>query len=222
MARESLELKRKRSIEVFRRLREEFPDPKCPLDYQTPFQLLVAVILSAQCTDERVNKVTPALFAAAPDSFAMQKLGEAKIRKLIRSINFFNNKAANLFEMSKIVSTRYGGEIPQTLDGLVELPGVGRKTANVVLGNIFKVPGIVVDTHVTRLCNRLGFTRETDAVKIEKELEKIFDPKDWIDSSHLLIFHGRKTCPARKPQCGTCVLRALCPSRDKEADAWKT
>lgn len=203
----------RRGAEIVKLLREEFPEPVCALDHEGPFQLLVATILSAQCTDIRVNKVTPALFQAASTPEAMVKLGEKRIRTLIKSINFFNNKAHNIWAASKKLIQEHGSQVPSSLEKLVELPGVGRKTANVVLGNAFGVPGVVVDTHVRRLSNRLNFTTQDDPVKIESELEKLFPREDWVDLSHLLILHGRKTCNARKPVCEGCLIARFCPSR---------
>jgi endonuclease-3 len=207
--------------EVLAALRLDHPKPETALHYETPYQLLIAVMLSAQCTDERVNKVTPALFAAAPTPQAMVDLGLAKIRAAIRSINFFNNKSENVLKASKILLREHGGEVPGDLDKLVALPGVGRKTANVVLNDAFGGGGIVVDTHVTRVANRLGLVRATDAVKIEKELEGIIPRDQWRFVAHLFILHGRATCKALKPDCGRCSIAELCPSKGLPADAWK-
>ena len=220
--RESHEQKRQRAREVMDRLLLDHPEPKIALHFETPYQLLIATILSAQCTDERVNKTTPALFALAPDAASMSKLGLAKIKQAIKSINFFNNKAENILKCSLLLVSRHGGEVPRTLDDLVALPGVGRKTANVVMNDAFGEPGIVVDTHVTRLANRLGFvSRETDAVKIEFALQKLIEVDRWSKTAHLLILHGRQTCKALKPDCERCALVDLCPSAFKKADAWK-
>lgn len=209
----STNLKPKRATEVVKRLRAEIPNPECALIHEGPYQLLIATMLSAQCTDARVNLVTPALFKAAPDASAMVQLGEKKIRELVKSINFFNTKAKNIYLASKILVDDYAGNVPAELAKLVELPGVGRKTANVVLGNAFDVPGLVVDTHVKRLANRLGLTKHQDPVDIEHDLEKIVPREDWVDLAHLLILHGRATCTARAPRCDRCVLADLCPSR---------
>jgi endonuclease-3 len=174
--------------------------------------LLVATILSAQCTDERVNKVTPHLFSEYPSSFDMAKARVEDIEELIKSTNFFRNKAKALKAMSEVLVEKHQGEVPKDLESLVELAGVGRKTANVVLGNAYEiVSGIVVDTHVTRLSNRMGWTQSENAVVIEQELQKIIPREDWIQISHWLITHGRAVCKARKPDCDTCFLFELCP-----------
>lgn len=196
-------------IRLFQRY---YPDAHCALDFETPFQLLVATILSAQCTDERVNKVTPHLFAQYPSSFEMAKARVEDIEELIKSTNFFRNKAKALKSMSEVLVEKHKGEVPKTLDPLVELAGVGRKTANVVLGNAYNIiSGVVVDTHVTRLSNRLGWTKSENAVQIEQELQKIIPHEQWIQISHWLITHGRAVCKARKPECDTCFLFELCP-----------
>lgn len=199
--------------ETLKRLRGEFPEPVCALVHDGPYQLLIATMLSAQCTDARVNIVTPELFRQAPTPQAMVALGEAKIKHLIRSINFFNNKAKNIFNASKAILAEHDGRVPPAMDALTALPGVGRKTANVVLGTGFQIPGVVVDTHVTRLANRFGWAKGSDAVKLEHQLEKIVPREDWIDLSHLLILHGRATCKALRPLCDACVVADLCPSR---------
>ena len=221
MARESADERRKRADEVIRRLREHIPEARCALHHTNDFQLLVAVILSAQCTDERVNKVTPALFQTVKGPADVLKLGAAKLEKAIGSINFFRTKAKNILGAAQMLMDQHGGKVPANLDDLTALPGVGRKTANVVLGEIFAVPGIVVDTHVRRVTNRLRLTKELEPVDIERDLEKVLARDAWIISSHLFILHGRQTCNARKPLCGECVLRRLCPSRDLDPDAWK-
>lgn len=202
---------RKRMAQVLEILRGEFPEAKCSLDYETPYQLLVATILSAQCTDERVNKVTPALFKRfpGPKEAAAAKLSE--LEKLVKSTGFYKNKALSIREMSRAVLEKHGGVVPQTLEELTALRGVGRKTANVLLGNAFGIPGMVVDTHVGRLARRLGFTAETDPVKVEYALMEVVPREDWALYSHLMIYHGRKTCMARSPRCGECPLAALCP-----------
>lgn len=201
------------SAEVLKRLRIAYPDAHCELAFATPLQLLIATILSAQCTDKRVNMVTPALFATYPDSRALADADPAELEEIIRSTGFFRNKTKSLIGMARAVEDRHGGEIPDTMESLVELPGVGRKTANVILGNAFsKNLGVVVDTHVTRLSRRLGLTRQSDAVKIEQDLMPLFARGDWTLISHLLIFHGRQVCTARSPRCGLCVLNDICPS----------
>lgn len=193
------------------RLAEEHPDAHCELNYDTPFQLAVATILSAQCTDVRVNKVTPALFASYPDAAAMAGADIHHVEELIRSTGFFRNKAKNIVAMANAVMEEYGGEMPRTLDELVQLPGVGRKTANVILGNAFGVPGLTVDTHFLRLIRRLGITTSTNAVTVEKQVMPLLDEEEWTMFSHRLIFHGRRVCTARNPRCEECVLDDICP-----------
>lgn len=204
----------KRAEKIISTLREEFPEAKCALHHEGPFQLLIATILSAQCTDDRVNKVTPELFKQAPTALAMKKLGLKKIETLISSINFYPTKAKNIFKTCEILVKQYKEEVPQNLEDLVALPGVGRKTANVVLGNAFGVPSMVVDTHVQRISHRLKLVpaRSNDPEKIELDLQKVYPPKDWVQFSHLLILHGRKTCTARRTFCQSCTLAKLCPS----------
>jgi endonuclease-3 len=200
-----------RTIE--RLLRKEYPDAHCELDYRSPLELAVATILSAQCTDKRVNMVTPALFARFPTAAALAAADQSEVEQLIKSTGFFRNKAKSIIGMAKAVVAKHGGEIPRTVDELFALPGIGRKTANVILGNAFGInEGIVVDTHVARLSKRLGLTRETDAVKIEHALMPLFPRTSWTLISHLLIWHGRRVCDARKPRCADCVLRRICPS----------
>lgn len=202
-----------RTLEILARLRREHPDAACALVAADAYQLLVATILSAQCTDERVNLVTPALFARFPDARALAAAPVDELEELVRTTGFFRNKARNLLGMAQAVVAEHGGAIPSTMEALVALPGVGRKTANVVLGNAFgRNEGIVVDTHVQRLSGRLGLTREDDPVKIERDLMPLVPRADWTLWSHLLILHGRRVCNARKPRCGDCVLADLCPS----------
>jgi endonuclease-3 len=192
-------------------LRKIYPEVKTPLFHQNPFQLLVATILSAQCTDKQVNQVTPVLFQRlkTPADFAAAPL--KSIEKLIRPTGFFHNKAQNIKNCSKALLDRHSGKVPQTLEELVQLPGVGRKTANVVLGAAFGISGVVVDTHVARISARLGLTENKDPVKIEFDLMKIIPQRAWNDFSLQLIFFGRETCMARKPKCPTCPLNKLCP-----------
>lgn len=202
-----------RANEVYEILEATYPDAHCALDHRNAFELTVATILSAQCTDERVNLVTPALFEAFPDAASLAQARIEEVEALVRSTGFYRNKAKNLVGMAEVVVARHGGEIPTAMDDLVELPGVGRKTANVVLGNAFGIDeGIVVDTHVKRLSNRLGFTRKEDPVKVEEDLVKLFARDRWTQLSHILIFHGRQQCPARKPRCAGCPVNHLCPS----------
>lgn len=201
--------------EYIRLFKKYYPDAHCALHHSNPEELLVATILSAQCTDDRVNIVTKTLFKKYPTIKDYAKADIAELEQDIRSTGFYKNKAKSIKAMATIVSEKYKGKVPRTLEELVELPGVGRKTANVVLGNSFGIAsGIVVDTHVTRLSNRLGLTKhKSDAVKIEKDLIKIVPEKDWIQFSHWLIVHGRQVCKARKPQCEVCFLQEICPKK---------
>ena len=210
---ESILKKRKRLAYVVSHLKEEYPDSKCSLHYKTSFQLLVATILSAQCTDERVNKVAKNLFAKYPEAKDFATLPLETLKKEIYSTGFYNNKSKSIKGMSIAVIEKYGGELPQTLIEMIELPGVGRKTANVVLGNIHGIPSIVVDTHVTRITNLLHFVKNKNAVKIEKELAEILDKNDWTLFAHLLIDHGRAVCIANRPKCNNCVISEFCPSK---------
>lgn len=211
--RESKAARTERAAEILRRLHEEYPDAECALVHRNPYELLVATILSAQCTDERVNRVTPALFERYPAPEDMAAARQEDVEELIHSTGFFRNKSKNLIGMATAVTEQHGGEIPSTMDELTALPGVGRKTANVVLGNAFDTNvGVVVDTHVRRVSQRLGFTRQKTPEKIEKDLMAIIPRDEWTDLSHLLIFHGRQVCVARKPKCEVCVLSDLCPS----------
>jgi endonuclease-3 len=209
----SLADKRAWAEEIYRRLAAEYPDAHCELDYRNPYELLVATILSAQCTDRRVNMVTPELFRRYPDAAALANAVPEELERIIQSTGFFRSKAKNLLGMAGALVDRHGGEVPAEMDALTRLPGVGRKTANVVLGNAFDINvGVVVDTHVGRLARRLGLTNETDAVKIERALMPLFPRETWTMLSHLLIWHGRRVCDARKPRCGDCVLADRCPS----------
>jgi endonuclease III len=201
-----------RALQVVERLKSAYPDAHTELDHHDPFQLLVATILSAQTTDERVNMVTPVLFAQYPDARSLAQAPLPEVEEIIKSTGFYHSKARAIVEMAQDVVERYGGEVPPRMDDLVTLRGVGRKTANVVLGVAFGVPGFAVDTHVTRLTRRLGLTRQTDPVKIEAEVTALVPPKDWSDFSLRLILHGRRVCIARNPKCGECVLNDICPS----------
>jgi endonuclease-3 len=202
-----------RTLEILSHLTQVYPDARCALSHQSPYQLLVATILSAQCTDVRVNLVTPALFAAYPDPAALARARQPDVERLIQSTGFFRNKAKNLIAMAQAVVAEHGGRIPSTMEELHALPGVGRKTANVVLGNAFGInEGVTVDTHVTRLAGLLRLTRHGDPVKIEQDLMRLVPRDQWTLLSHLLILHGRAVCIARRPQCGRCVLADLCPS----------
>lgn len=211
--RESAADRRARARRIVTRLKRAYPGARCALDHRTPYELLVATILSAQCTDARVNQVTPALFARYPTAADLARAEPGEVEEMIRSTGFFRNKTRSLLGMARALVERHGGEVPASMEALRVLPGVGRKTANVVLGNAFGIDaGIVVDTHVTRLSRLLGLTRHTDPVKIEGDLMELVPRKDWTLLSHLLIFHGRQVCIARRPRCGDCVLAALCPS----------
>jgi len=201
------------ALEVFSRLKREYPDARTELDYKTPLQLAIATILSAQCTDKRVNMVTPLLFQTFPTAASLADAPPEKLEEIIKSTGFFRNKTKSLIGLGKALVERHNGEIPDSMEELVKLPGIGRKTANVILGNAFgKNEGIVVDTHVARLSHRLGLTKETDPIKIEQDLMPLFPRKDWALLSHLLIFHGRRVCEARRPKCEICVLNDICPS----------
>jgi len=204
---------RARAVEILTRLKAAWPDAHCELDHRNPFQLLVATILSAQCTDVRVNMVTPALFRRFPDARRLAAADPAVVEELVRSTGFYRNKAKSLLGMARALVEHHGGKVPSTMEELRVLPGVGRKTANVVLGNAFGInEGVTVDTHVTRVSRLLRLTRHTDAEKIERDLMALFPRDDWALLSHLLIFHGRRVCIARRPRCAECVLRDICPS----------
>ena len=197
---------------VVRGLRRDYADAECALVHDTPFQLLIATVLSAQCTDERVNIVTKELFARHPTAADLAALPLKKIEKAIQSTGFFRNKAKNIKALSQQLVDEHDGQVPQDLDVLVKMPGVGRKTANVVLGTAFGMPtGVVVDTHVARISKRLGLTDNTDPVKIERDLMQLLPKKEWIDYSHRMIHHGRRVCKARKPLCDECGLKKFCP-----------
>ena len=213
MPAESLIKKKVRMENVVANLKLEYPDSKCSLIYKSSFQLLTATILSAQCTDERVNKVTKGLFVNYPTPQDFVMLPIETIKKEIYSTGFYNNKAKSIKAMAESVVNNHGGSLPSTLDEMVKLPGVGRKTANVVLGNIQGIPSIVVDTHVTRITNLLKFVKTKNAVKIETELSKIINKNDWTLFAHLLIDHGRAVCIANRPKCNKCVISNLCPSK---------
>ncbi len=200
---------------VLERLKAEYPDAHCELDYRNPFELLCATILSAQCTDVRVNMVTPALFARYPDANALSVAKQEDVEEIVRSTGFFRAKAKSLIGMAGMVVEKYGGDVPRSIAELVPLPGVGRKTANVILGNAFGInEGIVVDTHVQRLARRLGLTRQADPIGIEREMMPLFPRNDWAMLSHLLIWHGRRVCFARKAMCANCVVKDVCASSD--------
>ena len=197
---------------MHRALAERYPTARCELEHSSPFELLVATVLSAQTTDVRVNSVTPALFARFPDPVAMAAADRAELEELVRPTGFFRAKAASVQALAARLVSDYDGQVPRRLEDLVTLPGVGRKTANVVRGDAFGLPGITVDTHVGRLSRRFGWTENTDPVAVEADLAALFPPRDWTPLSHRVIFHGRRTCHARRPACGACPVAADCPS----------
>ena len=202
-----------RAPEIYRRLERTYPDAHCALDHRNAYELLVATILSAQCTDKRVNMVTPALFERYPDARALAAAKPEELEEIIKSTGFFRNKTRSLLGMSTAVAEQHRNQVPDDMDALVKLPGVGRKTANVVLGNAFdRNEGVVVDTHVGRVSHRLGLTANTDPVKVEQDLMSLFPRKNWTLLSHLFIEHGRQICDARKPKCEVCPLSELCPA----------
>jgi endonuclease-3 len=200
-------------------LAKRYPDARCALNYDNPLQLLIATILSAQCTDVRVNLVTPGLFARYPDARAFAAADPRELEKAIQSTGFFRNKARNIIACCRHLVEHHGGQVPGSLEELVPLSGVGRKTANVVLGSAFGVPGITVDTHVGRLSRRLGLSRETDPEKVERDLMRLIPKREWTMFSHRLIFHGRQVCHARKPNCAGCALAKVCPRVGVPSDA---
>ncbi len=205
--------KKKLVKEIIKRLEKEYGQARTALKFTNPFELLVAVVLSAQCTDDRVNTITPQLFKRFPGPKEMAQADPSEIEQLVRSCSFFRNKAKNIHKAAKMIVKEFGGKVPDTMDELIRLPGVARKTANVILYNAFgKNEGIAVDTHVKRLVNRLGITQQTDPVKIEQELMELVPKKYWGPFTYLLIEHGRKVCKARKPACNSCILKDLCPS----------
>ncbi len=202
----------RRARKIDRVLADTYPDARCELDFDDPFELLVVTVLSAQTTDKRVNAVRPTLFAAYPDAKAMAGADRATLEGIVGPLGFFRAKTESLLKLSAALVERHGGEVPPRLDDLVRLPGVGRKTANVVLGNAFGVPGITVDTHFGRLARRFRWTEETDPVKVEHAVGELFDKRDWTMLSHHLIWHGRRICHARNPACGACPVARWCPA----------
>ena len=203
------------TVEIIRRLRQAYPDAHCELNYETPIQLLVATILSAQCTDVRVNQVTPGLFARYPTAADLAAAERAELEEVIRPTGFFRQKAKFIQETSHAIVREHGGEVPNDMDSLLQLKGVARKTANVVLGEIHGIAeGITVDTHVKRLAKRLGLTKESDPKKVEQDLMEVVPKEEWINIAHLLIFHGRRVCYARRPDCLNCNLNDICPSAE--------
>jgi endonuclease-3 len=210
---------KKRTRKIIRLLRKEYPDAKCSLNHSNPLELLIATILSAQCTDERVNIVTADLFQTYRSAEDYSKAPRSDLETAIRSTGFFRSKAKSLQGACTIINEQYGGRVPNNVEALLSLPGVARKTANVVLGNAFGIAsGVVVDTHVGRLSQRLGLTDNRQPEKIERDLMDRVPKRDWIDFSHLLIYHGRKICKARAPRCAECVVERLCPSSLLQAD----
>ncbi|ACZ00366.1 endonuclease III [Thermomonospora curvata] len=202
----------RRARRMNRILAETYPDAHCELDFANPLELLVATILSAQCTDKRVNAVTPTLFARYRTAADYAAADREELEKIIRPTGFFRAKADNIIKLGQQLCERHGGQVPDRMEDLVELAGVGRKTANVVLGNAFEVPGITVDTHFGRLARRFGWTSQTDPVKVEREVAELIPRKEWTILSHRMIWHGRRICHARRPACGVCPLARLCPS----------
>ncbi len=213
MLRESGKARRERAAKIYEVLEKEYPEAETALNHESPFQLAVATILSAQCTDERVNRVTPELFRRFPHAEALANAPLEEVEEIIHSTGFFRSKAKNIVGMARMLLEEHHGVLPRSIKELTELPGIGRKTANVILGNAFSIDeGVVVDTHVKRLAGRMGFTRETDPGKVEKDLMEIFPRERWTVLSHLLILHGRALCRARRPRCAECPVAGLCPS----------
>lgn len=197
---------------IFRELAKTYPDAGPELDFTSPLELLVATILSAQCTDRKVNAVTPPLFAKYSDAEAYSVANQEELEEIIRPTGFYRNKATTIVGMGAKLASDYGGVVPRTVEELVTLPGVGRKTAFVVMGNAFGLPGITIDTHFGRLARRFGWTLNTDPVKVERDIEQLFPAKDWTQLSHLVLWHGRRVCHARKPACGACAVAKKCPA----------
>lgn len=214
MVTENLESKKKRALEIIKRLKKRFPDAKIELNFKNPIDLLTAVILSAQCTDKRVNLVTPAVFKKYKTAKNYAQANQKTLEALVRSTGFYSAKTRNIIGAFKEITKRFSGKVPDKMEDLITLPGVGRKTANVILGNIYGIPGLVVDTHMIRISNRLKLTNQKDPVKIETELTQIVPQKEWTLFSHLIIWHGRRICFARKPNCIECTVNNFCPSRE--------
>lgn len=212
---------KQRAVEILKLLRKEYPHAGCELNWKTPLELAVAAILSAQCTDKRVNLVTPSLFAKYRTAADWATTPQETLEEEIRSTGFFRNKAKNIRGLGQALVERFGGELPQDMETLVGLPGIGRKTANLLRATAFGLPGVVVDTHCTRLSNRLGFADTEDPVKIEFLLRELVPECDWTDWSHLMVFHGRYCCFARKPECARCPIAKLCPAVEKAASGGK-
>jgi endonuclease-3 len=210
--RKSLPEKKVRAKAIYRQLTKSYPNVRCELDYNSAFQLLVATVLSAQCTDKRVNQTTPALFKKYPNPKKMAKADLKDIQRLVKSTGFFRAKAKNIKGLSNKIMEDFDGDVPNNLEDLITLPGVGRKTANVVLGHAFGIPGITVDTHFGRLSRRFGWSKQSDPVKVEFEVGELIPEKEWTNLSQRMIWHGRRVCHSRKPACGACPLAKLCPS----------
>ena len=210
--RKSLPEKKVRAKAIYRQLTKSYPNVRCELDYNSAFQLLVATVLSAQCTDKRVNQTTPALFKKYPNPKKIAKADLIDIQRLVKSTGFFRAKAKNIKGLSNKIMEEFDGDVPSNLEDLITLPGVGRKTANVVLGHAFGIPGITVDTHFGRLSRRFGWSKQSDPVKVEFEVGELIAEKEWTNLSQRMIWHGRRVCHSRKPACGACPLAKLCPS----------
>ena len=222
MADRKLTAKKKRAAEIIELLRSEYPDVKCALIYEKPHELLIATRLSAQCTDKRVNMVTPALFERFPDIDSFAEADVSEVEEYIRTCGLFKTKAQDIVGMCRMLRDEYGGKIPDSIEELTKLPGVGRKTANLVVGDLYGKPAMVCDTHVIRLSNRLGLADSTDAGTVEKQLREIIPPEEGLNFCHRLVHHGRAVCDARAPKCEVCVLRNVCPSKDKPVKSTRT
>ena len=222
MADRKLTAKEKRAAEIIKLLRGEYPDVKCALIYEKPHELLIATRLSAQCTDKRVNMVTPALFERFPDIDSFAEADVSEVEEYIRTCGLFKTKAQDIVGMCRMLRDEYSGKIPDSIEELTKLPGVGRKTANLVVGDLYGKPAMVCDTHVIRLSNRLGLADSTDAGVVEKQLREIIPPEEGLNFCHRLVHHGRAVCDARAPKCEVCVLRNVCPSKDKPAKSTRT
>ncbi len=212
VSKETVEEKSRRAYRIFNILRDVYPDARILLNFNNPFELLVATILAAQCTDERVNSVTPNLFSKYPDPVSLSKAPIEEIESIIKPTGFYKNKAKSIKKLSEEIVNKYSGEVPRTMEELSSLPGVGRKTANVVLTTCFNIPGIIVDTHLRRVTQRLGLTNNKDPDKIERDISILIKPEDQTKFSHVIGFHGRYRCKARAPQCAECEVKDLCPS----------
>lgn len=207
-------MNKQKANQIIDELKKTYPDAICSLDFETPFQMLVAVVLSAQCTDERVNKTTPSIFSKYPTVYDFNNMDLQTLEELIHPCGFYKTKAKNLKAAAKMIVEVYGGIVPNTMEELIKIPGVGRKSANVIMLEAFHNPqGIAVDTHAKRISNKIGFSKESDPLKIEQDLLKVFDKKYYYDVNHLLVWHGRKTCTARNPKCSECSIKDLCKSK---------